>query len=324
MWDREDHRIALLELLEDGVLRKRAAQAEVWKILDEMSWTRRTGRRDEIELITGQEHNIVELLNRVWPPWRTAREALADRGLRATPADWRRLQDLIRAERVTTLPERLNQRTAISAVGPHSKSSLTAIRRAALGATTLTRDGIVRMRMPPGIRLARSGAVIDAAQAAHILGEIAITERALLDGTSIEGQMKAALTVENLGPYRDMVAPQGWLILHVPGWDTATARLIFHQLPDVPVVHFGDLDPTGVRIFRHLENICPQLRWAIPDFWTDYVPARALKCVWPPDATSDDDPPFLRDLVARGLWLEQETVAMDPRLPHALETLLER
>src|SRR5690349_2664092 len=106
MWDRDEHRLALLELLGTGVLRKRAVQVQAWTLLDEMSWTRRTGRRDEIELVAGEENNVLELLNRVWPPWRAANEALSVCGLRPTPGDWRRLQDLIRADQVTGLPER--------------------------------------------------------------------------------------------------------------------------------------------------------------------------------------------------------------------------
>jgi len=47
---------------------------------------------------------------------------------RPTPTDWRRLHDLLRAGRVGDLPERLNQRTATSAVAPHSKSTLSPVR----------------------------------------------------------------------------------------------------------------------------------------------------------------------------------------------------
>ena len=183
MWERDEDRLALLELCEAGRLRRRTGQGEAWTLLDQLLWTRRTGRRDEFELVPEHQGTLVELLDRVWPDWRLWSQALADRALGPTPTDWRRLQDLLRADGVADLPERLNRRTATSAVAPHSKSSLSLIRRAALGDTTVTRDGIVRLRPPSGLRFVRGDAAIEATEIAGILGEVAITERALLDGT---------------------------------------------------------------------------------------------------------------------------------------------
>ncbi len=48
MWDTAEHRLALLELLSSGVLRRRRAQADSFDALSELPWTRATGRRDEI------------------------------------------------------------------------------------------------------------------------------------------------------------------------------------------------------------------------------------------------------------------------------------
>lgn len=318
MWERDEDRLGLLELVEAGRLRRRTGQGEAWKLLDELPWTRRTGRRDEIELVPEQRHTVVELLERVWPEWRLWSRTLADRGLSPTPTDWRRLQDLLRAEGLTDLPGRLNRRTATSAVAPHSKSSLSLIRRAALGDTTVTRDGIVRLRPPSGLRFVRGDVVIQASEIAGILGEVAITERALLDGTTLGGTFRAALLVENLGPYQDLEPPEEWLVVHVPGWDTATVRLFLGLLPDVPVVHFGDLDPAGARIFRHLRAIHPGLEWAVPEFWREHIDKRALPGEWPDDLDLDDAPALIRELASRGLWLEQELIAVDPRLRAAL------
>ena len=322
MWERDEDRLALLELLDAGCLRRRSGQDEAWRLLDELPWTRRTGRRDEFELLPEHKNTLVELLDRVWPRWRLGIEALTERGLGPTPTDWRRLQDLVRAEEVMELPHRLNRRTATSAVGPHSKSSLSLIRRAALGDTTVTRDGIVRLRPPPGVCFIRGDATLDATEVAAVLGEIAVTERALLDGTVLTGPLRAALLVENLGPYQDLEPPDGWMVVHVPGWDTATVRLFLAQLREVPVVHFGDLDPAGVRIVRHLREIHPPLRWAVPEFWSEYVDKRALPGEWPDDLNLDGAPELVRDLADRGLWLEQECIAVDSRLRTALEAAI--
>lgn len=319
MWERDEDRLALLELLETGRLRRRTGQGEAWTLLDQLPWTRRTGRRDEFELVSEHEDTVVELLDRVWPGWRLGREGLAKRGLGPTPTDWRRLQDALRAEGVPELPDRLNRRTAMSAVAPHSKSSLSQIRRAALGDTTVTGDGIVRLRPPSGICFVRGETKVDATYVASVLGEVAITERALLDGTVLIGPLRAALLVENLGPYQDLEPPDGWLVVHVPGWDTATVRLFLAQLRDVPIVHFGDLDPAGIRIVRHLRQIQPRIKWIVPDFWGEHIEKRALPGEWPADLDLDDTPALIRELAHRGLWLEQEIIALDPRLQVALQ-----
>ncbi len=320
MWDRDEDRLALLELLEAGRLRRRTGQGETWTLLDQLPWTRRTRRRDEFELVPEHQSTLVELLDRVWPDWRLWSQALADRGLGPTPTDWRRLQDVLRADGVADLPARLNRRTATSVVAPHSKSRLSLIRRAALGDTTVTHDGIVRIRPPSGLRFVRGDAAIEATEIAGILGEVAITERALLDGTVLDGgAVRAALLVENLGPYQDLEPPDQWLVVHVPGWDTATVRLFLRLLPHVPIVHFGDLDPAGVRIFRHLRQIHSELKWAVPDFWGEHIERRALPGEWPDDLDLDGTPTLILELASRGLWLEQELIAVDPRLRAALE-----
>src|SRR5262245_337101 len=151
MWERDEDRLAVLELLEIGRLRRRAGQDEAWTLLAELPWTRRTTRRDEVELVTEHRDTVTKLLDRIWPEWQLTRDLLASKNLTPTPTDWRGLQDLLRMEKVKELPARLNRRTATSAVAPHSKAELSEIRRTALGSTTITRDGIVRLRPPPGV-----------------------------------------------------------------------------------------------------------------------------------------------------------------------------
>src|SRR5262245_7126348 len=208
MWERDQDRIALLELLTTGRLRRRSQQEDAWTVLCATPWTRRTGRRDEIELIA--QDPLLELVERVWPEWRLVADALSQRQLTPTPSGWRRLRDLMRAQHVTQLPPRLNRRTATAAVAPHSKSTLGGIRRAALGRTEVTRDGLVRLRPPANLQIVRGSATLGATDITDLLGEVCITERALLDGTLLQGNIKAVLLVENLGPYRDLTPPLGW------------------------------------------------------------------------------------------------------------------
>lgn len=61
----------------------------------------------------------------------------------------------------------------------------------------------------------------------------------------------------------------------------------------------------------------------MPEFWREHLDEAALPCAWPDTLALDDAPPLVRELAARGLWLEQERIALDPRLVSALDQALE-
>lgn len=327
MWSEDAARLALLELWAQGTLRRRASQAEVWDHLAVLPWTRRTGRRDELQIVEARCEEVRSLLDRVWPGWEEVLERLRAAELPVDERGWNKLEDLERAaRRPEALPARLNQRTATAVVAPHSKAELTESRREVLGELDVTRDGLVRLRPHADLEVRRGEARLDVEAVVRLLGELVVTERALRDGTELGGARPAALLlVENLGAYLDLGPPPGWLVALVPGWDTATVRALLGQrlLEGVPVVHFGDLDPNGVRIVRHLRAVRPDLRWAVPGFWAEYVEARALRREWPEDLDVGEEPALVRLLCARGLWLEQEVIALDPRLTEALRGSLE-
>jgi hypothetical protein len=153
-------------------------------------------------------------------------------------------------------------------------------------------------------------------------GRLFRADSALKDGLELAGPLPAVSLVENLGAFCDLPAIDGWLFVHVAGWDTATVSRLLEGLARVPVLHFGDLDPNGVRIFQHLRRQHPRLRWFVPSFWEELVESKGLRGDWPDDLALDDAPTLVRELVARGLWLEQEALVVDPRTPSALEAML--
>lgn len=319
MWDRPEHRLALMELVVLGRLRCRKAQQEAWRHLAELPWTQRTGRRDELAVVEARRNELERLLTQIWPEWPAVNAELTSAGLPVSVAGWLQLQDIERARAAKGLPSRLNRRTATAQVGPHSKASLSAPRRQALADLDLMHDGTLRLRTPVGLRLQRGELELDCATIAGVLGEVILTERALADGAVLTGRPpQAILLVENLGAYLDIPAPPGWLVAHVPGWDTRTVRLLLQQVRDVPVAHFGDLDPNGVRIMRHLREVRADLRWVVPDFWSEYVPKVGLRAYWPRDFDLADTPLLVRQLASSGTWLEQEAIVLDPRLPQTL------
>lgn len=324
MWSDEAHRLALLELWATGYLKRRKNQGDAWDELSELPWTRRTSRRDELALDEGHRRDLERLLDRSWPGWQDRLEELKRHDLSFDLHGWKTLQQRRRANGLPEiLPDRLNQRTATAALGSHSKATLGERLRQALGPLEVTRDGLIRIRPNEGLLVERGRETWGATMLAGFLGELALTERALRDGTTLGGTRPAALLlVENVGFYIDIPAPPGWMVAHVPGWNTAATRLLFDALPTVPVVHFGDLDPNGVRIVAHLQLLRPDLLWAVPDFWEEQISLRGLRCDWPCDLDLAAAPALVQRLAREGLWLEQEALALDPRMPGYLEELI--
>ncbi len=322
IWRTSSAQQALLELLVRGSLKRRQGQAEAFDALAELPWTKLTGRRDELALVAERRADLIALLDHVWPDWGAVCAALTANDLPATPEGLAALRDRERSLNLPTLPDQLNRRTAAALLGPHSKSSLSDRRTARLGDTETTQDGIVRVRPSSGLTAVGPAASIALDAVAAVFGEVALPERALKSGVRLAGEVAAVLLVENLGTYCDVRVPEGWIVAHVPGWDTATVSLFLRGLSHVPAVHFGDLDPNGLRIFRHLQREHPDLRWFVPDFWAEHMELRALPCDWPAELTLADAPELVQLLAERGAWLEQEAIALDPRLSDALQRLL--
>ncbi|MDW7710789.1 MAG: hypothetical protein SCH98_09960 [Deferrisomatales bacterium] len=324
MWSDEAHRLALLELWATGCLKRRKNQGDAWYELSELPWTRRTSRRDELALDEGHRRDLERLLDRSWPDWRDLLTELERHDLSLDLHGWKTLQQRRRADGLPEiLPDRLNQRTATAALGSHSKATLGERLRQALGPLEVTRDGLIRIRPNEGLLVERGSETWSATMLAGFLGELALTERALRDGTTLGGTLPTALLlVENVGFYIDVPAPPRWMVAHVPGWNTATTRLLFDALPTVPVVHFGDLDPNGVRIVAHLQLLRPDLLWAVPDFWEEQISLRGLRCDWPSDLDLTAAPALVQRLAREGMWLEQEALALDPRLTGYLKEIL--
>lgn len=321
-WRSSAARLGLLELLVRGTLKRRRAQEAAWDALDELPWTRRTGRRDELGLVEDRQQDLVTLLVRVWPEWGDVLTALTARGFPPTLEGYKALEDAQRFEGLPALPDLLNRRTAAALVAPHSKATLTERRLAALGDAEATHDGSVRLRPPPGLTAITQRGRVDLAAVASVLGEVSIPERAFNTGLVLEGTIRATLLVENLGVFCDLRRIEGWLFVHVPGWDTATVARLVEHLGHVPVIHFGDLDPNGVRILQHLRGLRPDLRWFVPEFWIEFLYTKGLRGDWPDDLDLGDAPALVRELATRGLWLEQESLAVDPRTSAALEAML--
>ncbi|HYC76781.1 MAG TPA: Wadjet anti-phage system protein JetD domain-containing protein [Planctomycetota bacterium] len=321
MWRSVRDRLALLELYSAGRLKRRRSQGAAFAAIAELPWTRVSSRSDELVLVEARRFELAALLTRVWPEWSTLLADLGARGLPPTPEGWAALEDARRAEGLGALPPRLNRRTAASLAAPHSKARLTGRRRAALGRVAPVHDGALRLRPPDGLVVRTRLGVVDLAAVARVLGEATIAGRAFDEDLRFEGPLRGVLLVENLGAWRDLPEVDGVLLVHAPGWDTPVVFRFLEAVRPAVAAHFGDLDPAGVRIYRRLRSRRPDLRWFVPDAWSELVAARGLPAAWPPGLDLADAPPLVRSLAARGLRLEQEPLVVDPRLPAALDAL---
>ena len=131
---------------------------------------------------------------------------------------------------------------------------------------------------------------------------------------------RALLTVENLRAFRTPWFPtrRG----SVPAGTDADPRLA--GLDEVPVVHFGDLDPNGIAILAHLRRWRPRVRWLVPSYWEERRDDKGLTRDWPDLDMPLDAPDWVRQLPERRTWLEQEVVAVDSRFGQFLEMEIQR
>lgn len=323
MWHESAHRLALLELFQTELLQKREAQSQAWDELLKLGWARRTSRQNQLALVPKFRDAISEALDGSWPSWRVSLQELLARNLQPTESG---LQALLREQRlrsVERLPKRVNQRTAAAVIREHSKVHLGDVAQQSLPIAEITSDYIVRLRGCLGLSLSCAGESYDAALLEKIQGELVLSERAFLDGTALHGTPKALLLVENLGPFVDLVPQPGWLLVHVPGWQTHAAKRLFELFPQVPALHFGDLDPEGCKIHRHLRDANPLLRWVTPDWIADYMLSHGHPKEWPCALELDTMPLVIQKLVQQRRWIEQEALVLDDRLWPTLQVLAE-
>ena len=321
-WGEKLHRLALMELLQTGEVRRRRKQEQAFQSLLELGWARRTRRSGVLALDPMARSEIEAALSTAWPDWAGVAHRLDEGGYPPTPMGLRELErrDRLLSVDPAHLPERMNRRTAAAMVARHSKARLGPFEQVFLDDVDITNDGIVRMRPNAGLSLVRAGVEHAAADIVELLGEIVVTDRALRDGTRLGGHRpRAVLTVENLGAFQDAVVPQDVLTVYVPGWNTRIARDALSSFEDVPVIHFGDLDPNGLAILEHLRRWRPDVRWLVPGFWEEYADERGLPKRWPDVSIPPDAPNWVVSLANAGVWLEQEVIVKDPRFAVTVE-----
>ncbi len=301
--------LSWLRLLVTGTV---ACDEEAGRVAIAAGWAQRTRRRNVAELVSEHTLAVEDRLDRTWPDWRDAREALAAADLPPTVRGWRQLCDRVRREVPRHLPDQLNAHTVAAWLRGDAKAGLGAAERAAVGATVVTHDNILRLRPHDGIVLERGGARLDGNTLRAFTNEIVLPERAVFDGLRLVGRApEVLLLIENIGVYLDLPLPPAWCAASVPGWNLAMLQVLRGLWPSAPAVLFGDLDPAGVAIAATCRLQWPELRWFVPA-WSDTLLAVSRPRTWP--ALAEGVPDTIRRLAEAGRWVEQEQLVHMPGL----------
>lgn len=329
-WANPHYRMALARLFVEGTLAKGTRVAPVVDHLLEVGWIARTPRRNVVQKVEQYSEAIEELLERVWPDWRDAVDALLAKGLSLTVEDLAKLRKQDALSDADILPPRMHRKTLAAILGLHSKAALPTddvLRRHGVEATT---DNLLRIRANEGLVIESAGKKLPCDPVMAALGEVVLPERATLDGLTVSGQIpRAVLTVENLGAFVDLSAPPEMLVAHTPGWDSPLTLRFLEAIPSrIQVHHFGDLDHNGVEILRHLRQaIGPRVRWFVPSFWEEYLRTYGLRqkigCASRGHMLPEELSIFEK-LGQAGRCLEQEVFLKDCRLNREILAIIEQ
>lgn len=91
-------------------------------------------------------------------------------------------------------------------------------------------------------------------------GGLALPASTLREANIAACDAQALITIENSTSFHEMLAtrPASFLVICTLGFASpsliALLEKIRHARPDLPVLHWGDLDPGGLRILRHLRS----------------------------------------------------------------------
>ncbi|MHC1698988.1 MAG: Wadjet anti-phage system protein JetD domain-containing protein [Geobacteraceae bacterium] len=292
-----------------------------------LRWAVPSGRKNHYLLTDLGRENIPEYLVNQWTEWEVYCEKL-------NLADCELSVDGVRAferlEKITgvELPLRIHHKTLACCGGRHSKSGISKSLEKIAASSVVTTDQILRISANTGLKIKISPYTeISCDQIMAVLGEVAIPERAFLDGITITGEMpKAIFTIENRGAYVDFPRINtDILLIHAPGDDTALAIKLLNLLPaNLPCYHFGDIDPKGLKIANSLRRKVPQkMQLFLPGFWADYVNETFTgRKHWPENDIVDLSSDIIRTLRKEKKWLEQERIILDPRLQVEIRKLI--
>jgi hypothetical protein len=220
---------------------------------------------------------------------------------------------------------RLNCKTWSAWVRAHSKSGYANPPEG----LTLTADDILRVRANDGLcRSSQGGDVFDLEICQRLAHETVLPERAFTVAWTLMGILPdLILTVENLDAFVDIQNPANCLLLLSPSWNDNLAKQFISRLPEnIPWLHFGDIDPNGLRIGKAFTAGTRKPEIWIPRAAAVLLGTHSLAPVEPWSFDEEDYPILgnetLRSLVQSNGWLEQESMLLLPGFFRGIAGLL--
>ena len=312
-WDSDDLRAAALQLLTSGTISLTRVSRPLLAELEELGLVAPDERPNRYRMPAHCKERVRHYVRVRWSGLDSAEAAFASC---PQAIDASALRAARRA--LLAMPEglgRLNRKTWSSWAGAHSKSQF----RAVSDGVQLTTDDVLRLRANAGLRIvAPDGTALLGDACLALFGEMIIPERGFDCSWQLDGVMpRLVLTVENLGAYIDLALPPEVLAVHAPGRNTGLATRFIDRLPpDIPWLHFGDLDPAGLAIATSIHTPGRGKRatpW-IPVCAAEVLETHALPLhrPWPTSTLPSNllKNPILARLIERKQWLEHEAIVL--------------
>lgn len=289
-------------------------------------WITHTSRRDEYAITESGRAVAEKRLTEHWPTWREDLAAFASLGYSPEdPGSW----NLLKRAHASQIPRSLthiNRRTLNAwdrrhskvAVGPPPKS---------LAEARVTVDELTRLRLPSGSRLRlQTGEIVDCDRLMANFGEIAIPERAWENIKQIESpNSQVLLSIENKGAFVDCPSVSNVTLLFLPGDNTVAMQLVTSRMLQQAMLHFGDLDPNGIQIYKNLLRQGFKVQHFVPGYTEEYLLTHAQPCKAPwPERDYTSFHPVISTLASRSLWLEHEALVLDYRFEAELNASIKR
>jgi len=315
--------IAYLLLIRCGTISITKGNKQLVERCLNLSWCRKTTRKNEVEVTQLGLQQIPDFLDRNWSDWRDIEQEVREKSLPLTLESIVELECRKKSEGVL-FPRYIHHKTASCIAGIHSKSGAAKPLFAdKLKDCTLTTDQVLRIKANKGLVLTAGNELL-CDDIMRVLGEVCIPERSFLHGMRVSGEMpRTVFTIENRGAFVDFpVARDDLLLIHCPGNDTPLALRFLCLMPkDISVFHFGDLDSKGLEIASRLKKYIPQnLHLFVPSFWNEYANEKTVGTKNWENCKEDfiQEHPIIANLRQAGRWLEQERILCDCRLIDAI------
>jgi hypothetical protein len=293
-----------------------------------LRWANRSRRKNHITITELGKEKIPEFLANMWSDWESYADDLITAGFELTVDGVYNFEYRCKLEH-TQLPAKIHHKTLASCGGKHSKTGTSRRLQNFAGSSIVTTDQILRIRTNQGLVIKHAGyGEMDCDHTMLILGEVAIPERAFIDGIIVTGKIpKMIFTIENRGSYIDFPnINSDILLIHAPGDDTALAIKFLKLFPkNVVYYHFGDIDPKGLKIALSLRKHAPQtMQLFVPKFWAEYAAEMFVgRKQWSNKNIPNFGSDVIRTLQQEGKWMEQERIMLDARFEAEINNLLQ-